>query len=178
MKAPPKRRARGRPRHDDVLTPAEWHVVQGVRHGLSNAKIAKLRGISVDAVKYHVANAVAKLQLENRQALRRWRGIAKHSALYRAPTMTSTVQLGPIGQISRAVRDIKQAQAWYEKTLGLPQLYTFGKLAFFDCGGTRLYLSENPQAAAESILYLKVPDIEGPVANCKREVWNLQARRT
>jgi predicted enzyme related to lactoylglutathione lyase len=44
--------------------------------------------------------------------------------------------------------------------LGLPHLYTFGTLAFFDCGGTRLMLSEEAGGVArESILYLRVPDI-------------------
>ena len=44
--------------------------------------------------------------------------------------------------------------------LGLPHLYTFGTLAFFDCGGTRLMLAqEKGGAAKESILYLRVADI-------------------
>src|SRR4029079_1340881 len=44
--------------------------------------------------------------------------------------------------------------------LCLPHLYTFGTLAFFDCGGTRLMLSQEKDGAArESILYLRVPDI-------------------
>ena len=74
--------------------------------------------------------------------------------------MTSAVQLGPIGQISRSVKDIKQAEAWYGKVLGLPHLYTFGAVAFFDCGGVRLFLSQaDAGPAAESILYLKVDDI-------------------
>jgi len=69
-------------------------------------------------------------------------------------------QLGAIGQVSRSVRDIKEAEAWYGKVLGLRHLFTFGKLAFFDLGGTRLYLTQEaatPQP--ESILYLRVPDI-------------------
>jgi len=53
-------RGRGRPPHPDVLTPAEWGVVEAVRHGLSNSQIARRREISLDAVKFHVANAVAK----------------------------------------------------------------------------------------------------------------------
>ncbi len=65
----PMRRPRGRPRHDDVLTPAEWRIVNAVRHGLSNAQIAKRRGISLDAVKFHVANAIAKLGIDDRRAL-------------------------------------------------------------------------------------------------------------
>ncbi|MBW8749683.1 MAG: hypothetical protein JF584_19435, partial [Acidobacteria bacterium] len=46
---------RGRPPHDDLLTRAEWRVVEAVRHGMSNRDIAARRGISLDAVKYHVA---------------------------------------------------------------------------------------------------------------------------
>ncbi len=41
----------------------------------------------------------------------------------------------------------------------LEHLYTFGKLSFFDCGGTRLFLEENAEPASESVLYLRVPDI-------------------
>src|SRR5262245_56675043 len=163
------KRPRGRPRHDDLLTPAEWRVVHAVQHGMSNGQIARRRGISLDAVKYHVENAVAKLGLRNRQELRRWRGIPKHSALHRRlaredatmpSTSTKPLELGPIGQISRTVNDIAQAEAWYGGVLGLKHLYTFGKLAFFDLGGTRLYLSaEQGKAGPESVLYLRVDDI-------------------
>ena len=164
----PSRRPRGRPRYDDLLTPAEWRVVNLVRHGLSNGAIAKLRRISLDAVKFHVANAVAKLGLTDRRALRQWRGAPRDSALRRAPrreegraVATTTGQLGPIGQISRTVRDIKKAEAWYGGVLGLRHLYTFGDLAFFDCGGTRLFLSaESGDAGPESVLYFRVADIE------------------
>jgi DNA-binding CsgD family transcriptional regulator/extradiol dioxygenase family protein len=151
---------RGRPPHDDVLTPTEWRVVQGVRHGLSNAKMARLRGISLDAVKFHIENAIGKLNLENRAALRSWRGVPKHSALNQDSNMNAMLKLGAIGQISRTVKDIKRAEEWYGTVLGLPHLYTFGKLAFFDCGGTRLFLNEQPDAGAESILYLRVDSIQ------------------
>ena len=70
-----------------------------------------------------------------------------------------TVNLGPLAQISRTVRDIKESEAWYGTTLGLPHLYSFGPLAFFDCGGTRLYLHAQEKPGAESILYLRVADI-------------------
>ena len=140
--------------------------MNAVRHGLSNAAIAKRRGISEDAVKYHVRNAVGKLGLRNRGDLKRWRGAPTDGALARAlhqkePQMTTPrAKLGPIGQISRSVRDIDAACAWYGGVLGLQHLYTFGKLAFFDCGGTRLFLTaENATPGAESILYLRVEDI-------------------
>lgn len=71
------------------------------------------------------------------------------------------LKLGPIGQISRTVSNIKQAEAWYGTVLGLPHLYTFGTMAFFDCGGVRLYLSQTQgDLQPESIIYLKVDDIQ------------------
>jgi DNA-binding CsgD family transcriptional regulator/catechol 2,3-dioxygenase-like lactoylglutathione lyase family enzyme len=151
---------RGRPPHDDVLTPAEWRVVHAVQHGMSNREIAARRGISRDAVKYHVANALAKLGLANRQALRRWFRVPATSALrlLETPIMT-TLALGPLAQISRTVRDIKESEAWYGRTLGLPHLYTVGSFAFFDCGGTRLFLNAQQKPGPESILYLRVADI-------------------
>jgi len=167
----PKKRPgpRGRPRHDDVLTPAEWRVLQFIRHGLTNRTVARLQGISLDAVKFHLENVMAKLQLSDREALRQWRGIPKHSllaqhssrsthAIQETPMHTDS-QLGAIGQISRSVRNIDEAQSWYRDVLGLKHLYTFGKLAFFDCGGTRLFLNEQA-VGPESILYLKVADIQ------------------
>src|SRR5437660_9884988 len=154
------RTRRGRPPHNDVLTPSEWRVVHAVQHGMSNREIAARRGISLDAVKYHVANAVAKLGLTNRQALRRWFRVPGTSALRRQerPIMT-TMTLGPLAQIARTVRDIKESEAWYGGPLGLPHQYSFGSLAFFDCGGTRLMLSAQEKPVSESILYLRVGDI-------------------
>jgi catechol 2,3-dioxygenase-like lactoylglutathione lyase family enzyme len=73
--------------------------------------------------------------------------------------MATPLTLGPLGQISRSVRNIDQSIEWYKSKLGLKHLYTYGKLSFFDCGGTRLFLEENPEAPSESVLYLRVPDI-------------------
>ena len=152
-------KARGRPPHDDQLTPAEWAVVEWVRHGLTNRQVAARRGIGLDAVKFHVGNALAKLELADRRQLRRWDGVRRDSALNRGETdMTDAVALGPIGQVSRTVADLAQSTAFYGDTLGLPHLYSFGELAFFDCGGTRLYLHQT-EVAAESVLYFQVADI-------------------
>jgi catechol 2,3-dioxygenase-like lactoylglutathione lyase family enzyme len=79
--------------------------------------------------------------------------------------MPTQLNLGPIGQIARHVSDVEKAEAWYRDVLGLPHLYTFpssvGSLAFFDCGGTRLFLSREGKADAEqSVLYFRVPDIQ------------------
>lgn len=72
----------------------------------------------------------------------------------------SGYSLGPIGQIARSVRDIEAAKAWYGNVLSLPLLYSFEGMAFFDLGGTRLYLQQASDAGAESILYFRVEDIE------------------
>lgn len=138
-------RKRGRPPHDDRLTPAEGRVVNAVRHGLSDLAIAKRRGISRDAVRFHVRNAIGKLGLASRKELRHWSGAPADSPRARGEdTMTGNLELGPLGQVSRSVRDIGESERWYRDALGLPHLYTFGKLAFFDCGGTRLY--RNPSS--------------------------------
>src|SRR5450432_918677 len=153
-------RARGRPPHPDVLTPAEWRIVHFVRHGLSNRQIAARFGVSLDAVKYHVENIVTKLGVEGRAPLMHWRGVPNDSALgRRKAAMATQYALGPIGQISRSVRNIEQSIDWYKNKLGLTHLYTSGKLSFFDCGGTRLFLEENDEPSSESVLYLRVPDI-------------------
>jgi catechol 2,3-dioxygenase-like lactoylglutathione lyase family enzyme len=68
--------------------------------------------------------------------------------------------LGTIGQLSRSVADIAAAEAWWRDVLGLPHLYTFGSLAFFDCGGTRLMLSaEKVETPQVNVIYFRVADI-------------------
>jgi len=76
-----------------------------LRHGLSVRLIAQRRGISVDAIKFHVANVVGKLGLSGLRELRRWKGVAQHSVLHKkGQTMTdASLNLGPIGQISRSL---------------------------------------------------------------------------
>ena len=138
---------------------------------MTSRQIATRRGISIDAVKYHVANALQKLGLSSRAELRAWTGVAAASALStKEKCVNPTLSLGPIGQISRTVTDIAAARAWYADVLGLPHLYSFGDLAFFDCGGVRLFLTQGEdEAAAESILYFRVADVH---AACE----NLQSR--
>jgi DNA-binding CsgD family transcriptional regulator/catechol 2,3-dioxygenase-like lactoylglutathione lyase family enzyme len=150
---------RGRPPSDDILTPAEWRVAEAVRHGLSNPEIARAQGVSLDAIKFHVANILQKLGLSRRTELRAWTGVRRASALFHKEKTVMTSAPGPIGQIARTVKDIAAARAWYGETLGLPHLYSFGNLAFFDCGGVRLFLSEGDGGASESILYFRVDDV-------------------
>lgn len=160
-----ERRQRGRPPHDDILTPAEWRVVEWVRHGLTNRAIARLDGTSIDAVKFHVANALGKLGFENRRALRAWDGVRRDSAIQGRSEMTTAVKLGRVGQISRTATDVGAARRFYGDILGLPHLYSFGDLAFFDCDGTRLFVSQSDRAGSDSILYFRVDDIHAAHAD-------------
>lgn len=71
------------------------------------------------------------------------------------------IELISIGQIARSVSDCSASENWYKDVLGLEHLYTFGTMAFFDCGGVRLMLSEaETPLPAESILYFNVDDIQ------------------
>ena len=157
-------KGRGRPRHDDVLTPAEWRVAELVRHGLTNARIAQGMGVSADAVKFHVGNVFSKLGFASRLELRRWDGVSKGSALERRRQSMDQSDSGEryvmLGQVARTTSDPAAARAWYRDVLGLPELYAFGNLSFFDLGGVRLMISEAEGAGGQqSILYLRVPDL-------------------
>ena len=156
----------GRPRHEDVLTPAEWKVAEQVRHGLTNRRIAGRIGVSTDAIKFHVGNVLGKLGLSSRRELQNWGGVADGSALSRRRMAMggrpSEDEYMMLGQVARTTQDAQQARAWYRDILGLPELYCFGNLAFFDLGGVRLMLTEEEAGgASDSILYLRVPDIHG-----------------
>lgn len=154
----------GRPRHEDVLTPAEWKVAEQVRHGMTNRRIAKRMGVSLDAVKFHVGNTLSKLGFSSREELRRWDGVARGTALdqFRRSAMDAAAETNSymmLGQVARTVTNVEQARDWYRDILGLPELYAFPGLAFFDLGGVRLMLTEDGDGSQESILYLRVPDI-------------------
>ena len=68
------RRGRGRPRHPDLLTPAEWEVLALVRELRTNAQIAEQRGVSANTVRTQVASILGKLEVMDRRALARWEG--------------------------------------------------------------------------------------------------------
>ena len=156
------RRGRGRPPHPDLLTPAEWRVLDLVRHGIGRAEIARRRGTSIDAVKYHLANISGKLGVGARQ-LRHWPGIANTTALAQRRTASpmTGIRLGPIAQISLSIRDVARAERFYGEVLGLPHVFTFGDLTFFDADGTRLYLHRKDDSdwRPGSVLYFLVDDI-------------------
>ena len=66
-----------------------------------------------------------------------------------------------LGQVARTVANAEESRAWYRDLLGLPELYAFPGLAFFDLGGVRLMLTEEDGGSgpSESVFDLRVPDI-------------------
>ncbi len=66
-----------------------------------------------------------------------------------------------LAQVAVAVRDVERAKGWYRDVLGLTHLFDAPPgLSFFQCGRTRLMLSqpEGPETAGNSILYYAVAD--------------------
>lgn len=73
------------------------------------------------------------------------------------------VDISKLGQVAIRVHDIHRATTFYRDVLGLPFLFTTGKLSFFDCGGVRLMLTLPEKAEFDhpsSILYFTVTDIK------------------
>jgi predicted enzyme related to lactoylglutathione lyase len=68
---------------------------------------------------------------------------------------------GAIGQVSLSIRDVARAEHFYGEVLGLPHVFTFGDLAFFDAGGVRIYLHRKDEEEWQpgSILYFLCDDI-------------------
>lgn len=66
-----------------------------------------------------------------------------------------------IGQIAWPVSDVDKATAFIRDQLGLRFLFAFPGMAFFDCGGVRLYVTrpEKPEFSGMAILYFRVADI-------------------
>lgn len=76
-----------------------------------------------------------------------------------------TFGLNQIGQILVAVKDIDRAVGFYRDVLGMKFLFQFPGMAFFDCGGIRLYLgvAEKPEFDRTSIIYYRVPSMADAV---------------
>ena len=78
--------------------------------------------------------------------------------------MAQNFKIESIGQIHIGVRDINRAIAFYRDVLGLPLLMEFPEqsMAFFDCGGVRLYLSadQSDEFPSNPLIYYTVSDVE------------------
>ena len=79
--------------------------------------------------------------------------------------------IAQIGQIAIAVKDLPGAVAFYRDVLGVPFLFEAPpKLAFFDCAGVRLMLSEPEKPEFDhpaSIIYYRVANMQDTVATLK-----------
>jgi methylmalonyl-CoA/ethylmalonyl-CoA epimerase len=72
-----------------------------------------------------------------------------------------------IQQIAIPAHDAERAIAFYRDTLGLKFLFAAPNMAFFECGGVRLYIDANKGAiepGGYSRIYLRSDDIAGDVA--------------
>ncbi|GGC86603.1 VOC family protein [Undibacterium terreum] len=72
------------------------------------------------------------------------------------------MSLSSLGQVALQISNTDASQEFYGGKLGLKQLYRFGDLLFFDCGGVRLMLDGAPKLSippCSQCLYFKVDDI-------------------
>jgi DNA-binding CsgD family transcriptional regulator len=74
---------RGRPRSPGLLTPREQEVLDLIRAGRTNADIGEALGISVETVKQHVSQVLAKLGVSNREEAAAWGGEERPFSLWR-----------------------------------------------------------------------------------------------
>ena len=77
--------------------------------------------------------------------------------------MSNEFKLESIGQIHIGVKDIQRAIEFYRDVLGLTLQFEVPdqKMAFFDCGGIRLYLSADQleDFPSNPLIYYQVSDI-------------------
>ena len=74
-----------------------------------------------------------------------------------------TTEIQGIGQLHVSVSDLEESVRFYRDVLGLTHLFTVPgqPMAFFDCGGTRLYLAEpEPGFHSQPVLYFAVASID------------------
>jgi len=83
-----------------------------------------------------------------------------------------SAQISGILQIAISVQDIDRATAFYRDVLGLRLLFNAPNMAFFDCGGIRLYLAAGEgaeQHGTSSHLYFRSSDVAALSAALKEK---------
>jgi predicted enzyme related to lactoylglutathione lyase len=86
--------------------------------------------------------------------------------------LTMSAQITGILQIAISVKDIDRATAFYRDVLGLPLLFNAPNMAFFDCGGIRIYLASGEgaeQHGASSHVYFRCTDVAALSAALKEK---------
>jgi uncharacterized glyoxalase superfamily protein PhnB len=100
-----------------------------VRQGLNNAEIAAARGCRADTVKEHIERIAGKLELADRAALVRWRGLPLHGEELpgidllkheRRQRMATGAKAGTVtgGAAMFLVDDVARTAEWYRDHLG------------------------------------------------------------
>lgn len=78
--------------------------------------------------------------------------------------MPDDFRLDAIGQIHISVQELPRAVSFYRDVLGMTLLFEVPgqPMAFFDCGGIRLYLGkpESPEFRSNPMIYYRVDDID------------------
>jgi Glyoxalase/Bleomycin resistance protein/Dioxygenase superfamily len=92
------------------------------------------------------------------------------------------VQVSRIGQIRINVRELDRAVAFYRDVLGMEFLFDVPEqgLAFFNCGGVRLYLAaadpDSPKTTAA--IYYTVDSLEDGTEPSRTVAWSSPTNRT
>ncbi len=76
-----------------------------------------------------------------------------------------------VSQIAIRVHDVERATAFYQEVLGLPFLFKFPGLAFFQSGQVRLMLSKAEKPEFDhpgAVIYFKLQGIEATHAELKQ----------
>jgi catechol 2,3-dioxygenase-like lactoylglutathione lyase family enzyme len=94
--------------------------------------------------------------------------------------MSKSVGIDGIGQIHLSVDDLPRAVAFYRDVLGLALLFEVPgqSMAFFDCGGVRLYLGkpETESFRSKPVIYYRVAAIDDACAELERRGVSLESR--
>jgi DNA-binding CsgD family transcriptional regulator/uncharacterized glyoxalase superfamily protein PhnB len=134
----------GRPRHADVLTPAEWEVLAGVRDGASNREIALRRGCDLETVRFHLRNVRRKLGVESRDGLRAFPGrpageIEQRREALRGRRIREQIPLIQTTDMRRAL-DFYAGVLGFEVVARWPDAGAAPRWAALAAGGARLML--------------------------------------
>ena len=85
--------------------------------------------------------------------------------------MSADFHISGLRQVSQPANDLQASIAFYRDTLGLRFIAQYGNIAFFDLGGTRLFLEsaggDESHDHGSAVLYLQVADIQAATAALK-----------
>ena len=91
------------------------------------------------------------------------------------------MRINGVGQVSIGVSDVDRAVKFYRDVLEIPFLFQVPgspEMAFFDCGGTRLYIvkPESPDVARDaSVIYFTVDSVQDAAEELKSKGVELES---